>query len=265
MQWILQDFADTADLARVLERFGLNYSLHKVVPFEGTLLPDPDIVDPGDVILFGSYALWRYAEARNLHPGVFKLRPFLDEAPWARAALNGPDAMRLRLRDIPRTLDESPAAWFLRPVDDSKEIAGTVMTAGEIRQLAHSVLAVPEEDIARGALRHDTELMLSQPKDILKEWRIWVVGDEIVTASLYKEGRRVVYRSEIDADAKAFVGDLVAMNPNYAPAYVIDVCRTHDGLFLLETNCLNAAGFYAADLQLLVSALEDLARATVRD
>ena len=48
-------------------------------------------------------------------------------------------------------------------------------------------------------------------------------------------------------------------NPDYSPAYVIDVCRTDEGLKLLETNCLNAAGFYAADLVKLASAIDDLA------
>ena len=41
---------------------------------------------------------------------------------------------------------------------------------------------------------------------------------------------------------------LVARNPAYLPAYVMDICRTDDGLRLLETNCINAAGFYAADV-----------------
>ena len=34
------------------------YSVHKVVPFVGELIPEPEIADPGAVILLGSYALW---------------------------------------------------------------------------------------------------------------------------------------------------------------------------------------------------------------
>ena len=45
-------------------------------------------------------------------------------------------------------------------------------------------------------------------------------------------------------------------NPDYSPAYVIDVCRTDDGLKMLETNCINAAGFYEADLLKLESSID---------
>jgi hypothetical protein len=40
---------------------------------------------------------------------------------------------------------------------------------------------------------------------------------------------------------------------------VMDICQTEDGLRLLETNCINAAGFYAADLAKLAMAIDDMA------
>ncbi|MEM8537212.1 MAG: ATP-grasp domain-containing protein, partial [Pseudomonadota bacterium] len=145
-------------------------------------------------------------------------------------------------------------------VSDSKEIAGTVKTGVEIAALAARVCALAPDEIPRGSLRHDTPLMLTEPVRILKEWRVWVVADTVVTHSVYKEGARVIYRAEIDDDADRFVQELVAANPNYAPAYVIDICRTPAGLKMLETNCINAAGFYAADMQKLVHAVENIPR-----
>ncbi len=47
-------------------------------------------------------------------------------------------------------------------------------------------------------------------------------------------------------------------NQHYAHAYVLDVCRVNGDIKILETNCLNAAGFYAADLHKLVVALESI-------
>ena len=52
---------------------------------------------------------------------------------------------------------------------------------------------------------------------------------------------------------------LVARNPAYSPAYVMDICRTDDGLRPLETNSINAAGFYAADVLRLAGAIDALA------
>jgi hypothetical protein len=100
-------------------------------------------------------------------------------------------------------------------------------------------------------------MMFTKPVRILKEWRLWVVRDELVTFSLYKEGSRVVYRHEIDEDALEFAKRLVEVNPEYAPAYAIDLCRTDVGLKMLETNCINAAGFYQADLLKLVSSIDE--------
>lgn len=257
MQWILQDFEDTRKMASALDRLEIPYTWHKVVPFVGELTPTPTINDPKDVVMFGSYTLWRYAKANDLEPGVFKIRPFVHEEPWQTFLLNGADALFLKLQDVPEKLPNDGKNWFLRPVEDSKEEPGTVKTTDEIIELANKVLALREHEIPKGSLRHDTELMFTEPVRILKEWRLWVVRDEIVTHSLYKEGSRVIYRHEIDDDALEFGKRLVQANPGYAPAYVIDICRTDDGLRMLETNCINAAGFYEADLLKLVSSIDE--------
>ncbi|MEL6678787.1 MAG: ATP-grasp domain-containing protein [Pseudomonadota bacterium] len=259
MQWILQRFEDTSKLAEALTRLGLPFTWHKVVPFVGDLDPEPDIADPDRVVLFGSYTLWRYAEARGLTPGVFRIAPFVQEEAWQPFLLNGIGARFLTVREVAEGLTDTGASWFVRPVEDSKEIPGRVATTGEIITMARKVLALDAEEIPAGSLRHDTQLMLTPPVRILREWRVWVVAGEIVTACLYKEGARVTYRAEIDQDARAFAERMVRLNPGYAQAYVIDICRTVNGLHLLETNCINAAGFYAADLQKLASAIEALA------
>ncbi|MEM7499850.1 MAG: ATP-grasp domain-containing protein [Pseudomonadota bacterium] len=259
MQWLLQEFEDTHKLATALDGLGIAYSWHKVVPFVGDLIPEPVVHDPDAVIMFGSYTLWRYAEAKGYRPGVFKLRPFVYEKAWHRYLLNGPDALFLKLGDVPHALEDDGKDWFLRPVDDSKEAPGRVRRSDEIVHIAKTVLALDEDEIPRGSLRHDTLLMLTEPVRIQREWRLWVVNDAIVTHSLYKDGSRVVYRREIDDEALAFGKRLVGANPGYAPAYVIDICGSERGLRMLETNCINAAGFYAADLEKLASAIDTYA------
>ncbi len=258
MQWILQDFEDTRKMAEALDRLEIAYTWHKVVPFIGELTPVPEIKDPNAVVMFGSYVLWRYAKANNLKPGVFRIRPFVREPLWHPFLLNGADALFMTLQDVPDHFPDDEKDWFLRPVEDSKEEPGNVKSTGEIIELANKVLALKEHEIPKGSLRHDTEMMFTKPVRLLKEWRLWVVEDEVVTYSLYKEGTRVVCRREIDADALEFARLLVETNPKYAPAYVIDICRTQDGLRMLETNCINAAGFYEADLEKLVSSIEQV-------
>ena len=260
MQWILQQFEDTKKLAIALDRLGIAYTWHKVVPFVGDLQPEPVIENKDDVVLFGSYTLWRYAQREYLTPGVFKIRPFVEEEPWHPYLLNGADALFLSLREIPDRLPKEDCQWFMRPVDDSKEEPGKVRCTANIIELAERVLALDEDEIPIGSLRHDTKLMLTQPAHILKEWRIWIVNNVICTFSLYKEGMRVVYRHEIDQDAADFAEHMVRLNPGYNSAYVMDICRTETGLKMLETNCINAAGFYAADLLKLADAIHHINR-----
>ena len=254
----MQHFEDTEKLAGALDRLGIPYTWHKVVPFVGDPQPEPVIEDPDAVVLFGSYTLWRYAQRKDLNPGVFKIRPFVHEAAWHPHLLNGAAALFLSLRDIPDCLPKEERQWFMRPVDDSKEEPGKVRGPSEIIELAERVLVLDEDEIPRGSLRHDTELMLTQPAHILKEWRIWIVNDVIRTFSLYKEGSRVVYRPEIDQDAAEFAECMVRLNPGYARAYVMDICRTETALKMIETNCINAAGFYAADLLKLADVIHHI-------
>ncbi len=254
MQWILQDYEDTAKIAEILSRVGIPHSLHKVVPFIGQLDPVPAIDDPKQVVMFGSYSLRHYAREHGLSPGVFELRPFIHEIPWHKHLLNGVDSKIIMAKHL-GGLDPH-RDYFIRPVEDSKEIAGAVMTGSEIEYMIKALNALKPEEYIKGSLTPDTLLMVAEPVNIQKEWRVWVVNDRVVTYSLYKLGSRVVYRAEIDDDALEFVQKMIALNPGYAGAYVIDVCRTADGLRILETNCINAAGFYAADLFKLVEAFE---------
>ena len=106
-------------------------------------------------------------------------------------------------------------------------------------------------------LTPETLIQVCRPKLILAEYRYWIAGGEIATRSLYKRGARVVYSSEVDERIDGFVREAIA---DWQPhrAFVIDVCDTPDGPRIVEINTLNAAGFYAADVQRLVWALEEL-------
>jgi hypothetical protein len=263
MQWILQKFEDTEKLSAALDRLGIAYSWHKVVPFVGELDPEPEVADPNSVVLFGSYSLWRMAQAKKWSPGVFTIEPFLSQDVWKEFLLTG--SVRLLTVREAAELEEDDTLHFVRPVSDSKEIAGTVMSTAELVSTARGVMKLKEDEIPGGSLCHDTELLLAEPVRIFKEWRCWVVGGEIVTWSMYKEGSRVVYRAEIDEDALDFARSMASLNPGYSPAYVLDVCRTEDGLRIIETNCINAAGFYAADLVKLAGAIESLCQDSAAD
>ncbi len=50
-------------------------------------MPELEVRNPLSVVMFGSYTLWRYARAKSLHPGVFRIAPFVHEKPWQQNGL----------------------------------------------------------------------------------------------------------------------------------------------------------------------------------
>ncbi len=257
MQWILQEDKDNVDLAEILDRMGITYSVHSKL--RDVAVPELVVDDPTRVIVFGYYSAQSFARDRGYTPGVFELQPYVLEQAWQPYLLNPRDAAQfIRVRDIPGTVPDSDRKYFVRPVEDSKTMSGIVLTGKEIRAKAAEVLETPTERLVLGRLSPDTELSLSAPVTIQKEWRVWVVSGKVVTWSLYKMAGQMVVRREIDQDALDFVAKMVKVNPSYSDAYVIDICRTEDNLRIIETNCINFSGYYDADLQRLVDAMEGL-------
>lgn len=253
MQWILQDFEDNQKIADILDRVGIEYSWHKVVPFVGELDPKP-VINQQNVIMIGSYSLRHYASQHGLTPGVFEIRPFLHEHAWQPHLLNGLDSKVIEAQYLGSL--EPDTDYFIRPLDDSKAISGRVMTGSEVEYMVRALHGLKPEEYVRGGLTPETLLMVCEPINIQQEWRTWVVDDEVVAYSLYRLGHKIIYRREMDDDALAFAREMVKLNPGYSGAYVLDICRCDMGLKIIETNCLNAAGFYAGDLFKIVEALE---------
>jgi hypothetical protein len=257
MQWILQEDKDNVDLAEMLDRMGIAYSVHSKL--RDVAVPEPVIDDPNRVIVFGYYSALAFVRGRGYAPGVFELRPYVLEQAWQPYLLNPRDRARfVRVRDIAETVPDDNRKYFVRPVEDSKTMSGVVLTGNEIRAKAMDVMETPADRLVAGRLAPETELSLSVPVTIQKEWRVWVVSGQVVTWSLYKMAGQMVVRQEIDEDALDFVKKMVEANPNYSEAYVIDVCRTENDLRIIETNCINFSGYYDADLQKLIDAMEGL-------
>ncbi len=259
MHWVLQEniFSETGwdTLVETLQRFGIPYSTHKVVPFIGELQPDPEIEGP--VICFGSYSMRHVAKKKNWYPGVFDLfdQNFLvQKKHWGHNMLNY-DSDIVAFKDA--KLNEPR---FIRPIDDSKYFAGKVFDPEEFHKWQSDVCDLNLD--FGSSLSPDTLIQICQPKTIYKEVRLWVINRKIVTASVYKIGDRVVYSSDVDqefyhAAYRLFGGfpePLAGWKP--ADAFVVDFCETPEGIKVVEINTINSSGFYAGDVQKLVFAFE---------
>jgi hypothetical protein len=124
---------------------------------------------------------------------------------------------------------------------------------------AQSMMAsiVDIEDESGDSLSGETLVQICRPKVIYGEYRFWIVNGEIVTKSVYKHGDTIMYAAEVDERFDQFVMDCLAIWQPHR-AFVIDVCDTPEGIKIVEINTINAAGFYAGNVQSLVLSLEEM-------
>ena len=261
MHWVIQDgfFHETGmnELVYLLERFEIPHTIVKVVPFVGEIIPDLEL--EGDVICFGSYSMRHTAKKKNWYPGVFDLEDICEDIYtkdniWTPYLLNN-DSYVCRFDEVKDYLDYHKLdLFFMRPVSDSKVFAGNVFTKEEYDAWYNGVVVLEEDDGT--SLRAGTEVMVSSPKNIQSEYRLFVVHGYIVASSQYKSNGRVQYSKLVDEDILQFGQQRV--NEQYiADAYCMDVCRTSDGIKIIELNTINSAGFYHARVNDLIIAFDN--------
>ena len=260
MHWILQEnmFGELAyaEFCRTLGRLDLPYSVHKIVPFVGTFDEEPRL-DTNNVICMGAYSMRHTAKAMGWNPGVFDLEPFdftVQIQHWGERMLNAHSRVR-RLREV----DLSDRA-FVRPCHDTKAFTAKVFDPFEFKEWQAKIEALgdmPEELMDRNTL-----VQVAPVREIYGEYRFWVIRGEIICASQYKQGDRVLYTADVPQAYHEFVRDMIAIWQPHE-AFVIDVASTPDdgdgyrGIKIIEINTINAAGFYAANLPKLAMAFED--------
>lgn len=255
MHWILQEHflsdPGRSALIAALERFGISYSIHRVVPKVGDLLPEPKL-EHKNVICFGSYSLKPAVIRQEWTPGLFDVfaQDFEKQRDhWGTHMLNFASAIS-SVRDA----TFSGESMFVRPVNDSKHFTGRLFTADEFAIWRESI--GNRETIGRSSLSPETRIQLAPPVTISAEYRFWVVKNEVVTQSLYRRDGEAIFSAEVDGPLRSFVEARIR---EWSPheTFVIDVCATANSIKIVEVNTLNCSALYAADVPRLVIALEE--------
>lgn len=249
MHWVVQDnLYNESGYVRfldALDRLEQEYTIVKVVPFSGELIPDVEL--DGPIMVMGSHSLVKAARRKGWYPGAYTSDNF-DYRIWRERLgdnLLNYDANVTRFGDVECPED---VHFFIRPIHDFKEFSGMVITPENFK-------AWQEKAVAYGdTLNGDTLVAVSPVKKIRREWRFFVVNGNVVAGSLYKIGNMVKSDSNVDPEVYDFANKMANEWPMDL-AFVIDIALTDDGYKVIEYNCINSAGFYAADCQKIVSAL----------
>lgn len=236
----------------------ISHTSVKPIPFANIFVPE-DVDDYSDAtyekyfdksiptVSFGSYALANQLVQEGYIPGGFINENFNIQTQmqhWGKDIFLNSDAV------FGTTITTTPD-WkniFIRPVHDTKVMQAQVVEHDNYEFFMKQLKA---------SVGDDFEILLSKAKDILAEYRLFIVNGKVVAHSLYKLRGEVIYNINVPSYIIEIAEELChKWTP--AKAFVMDFAETETEFLVLEVNNINCAGFYAADIPSIVDAIMEL-------
>lgn len=244
------------EIKEALKSDDISFEEVRIIPFSDEL---PEIKESNDFkIFYGSttlvlnaYKLDKFKEGIFYDKEVFNMRNYFKE--WGNHMLNY-DSEILTFNEIINK-DYKNGTWFVRPIYDDKSFSGRLMTFTEIENLEKSLV-----ESNNPYLTVNTQVAISKPKDIEKEWRHFVVDKKIVSSSKYAEnGNLSKSRIDVPDELLKFVEDRCN---EYVPnnIFVMDTALCDDKFKIVECNCFNDTGFYDNDIKDIIKAVNNSIR-----
>lgn len=268
MHFLIMDKYFNEDGFRIMKEYmvqnNISHTSVKPVPFLNIFVPE-DVTDYTDAsyekyfdksvptMSFGSYALANQLVEEGYTPGGFINENFniFEQMTtyWGRPNFLNGDASFGTVSNITERLNP---IWtdkvFIRPVHDTKKMIATVIERDNFEYAINQFKETVSDDF---------EIMVSSCKDIISEYRLFIVKGEVVAWSLYKLHGEV----RLAQTAPKYIVDKAEeLCKKWVPAdaFVMDFAETSEGYKVLEVNNINCAGFYACDIPSIVEAMLSL-------
>jgi len=262
LHWVIQNNLHEEQgydvLVETVKRFELPHTFVKVIPFSHELVSEDPLPDPpGLKIVMGSISLGKAAEKLGWLPGAF-INSNFHFREWRKhygQHLLNDDATICKFKDV--KWDEDWGSFFIRPCLDDKSFSGQILSWKDYDSWRHKVVDLQEHDTSFYCLTPETEVCYGKPKEIYQECRFFVVDGRIVTGSQYKIGRRVISNEVVPPKLQELAQTMVDLWQPHR-AFALDIADTPNGFKVIEIGCLNSCGFYAANVQKLVLALNEM-------
>jgi hypothetical protein len=237
-----------------------------VVPYQSLTKGSVPVVDgqsvsPDACVI--AYGTFPFARQVQLHhpwmPGAWCNPQNLDCAKYyayfGRFLLNQhyaimPGVEAIRQRDWLFTVLGEENEIFARPTSCHKLFVGRRVS----RETFADILSPTRYDPA-------TAVVIAQPKEIGREWRLIVIGDRVVSGSQYAvNGERAITADlpgEVIAYSQSMLSE-VRWRPD--PVFMLDVCESAGRLWLVELNSFSGSWLYQCDLEAVVAGAADVAQ-----
>jgi hypothetical protein len=253
VRWVVQQNLGTSGdperIGEACKRYGAKCDLIKRVPFSKEL-PDCPIDEP--TIFYGSTRFVNLVfESGRWTPCAFFDPVRFTTAHWGPIYgehwLNS-DAKITTLAEFCFEPHNPDRLFFVRPDKDLKEFQGGVWSFGDLQRWKTGLL---KADLQEEQLAH-IPILVGEPWGIAREWRLFMQDCRVCQASQYRVRHKLNVSSEVPVDVLVFAEKMARL---FSPhdIFVMDVCESADTLYVLEVGCVNSAGFYACDIDQIVS------------
>lgn len=254
--WVIQenllDSKQIADVCFAVKNDGGNVYPVKVIPFSDEIDFFWDEPPTKDVVLYGSAKMSKLAYKKGW-AGLFFNDNF-DTGVWAkhRDDMLNQNPVIIRAGDVIKYFEDQhiddEELFFIRPVLDLKAFAGGVQSVKEIKEHMGST------HVENYSFDVDTMVSMDVPRNILGEWRWFIVNGKVINGSQYRrmgQPHRKQVTIQVRKDHAQELADKWLPHPNC----VMDLAMTSNGWKVVEFNCINSSGFYDNDIPKIVQAI----------
>ncbi len=233
---------DVNELVEILNKNKLSYELFYHIPFDDSY---PQIDKEQHAFVYGAssvtdkvYKDLGVAGGVFAHTNEISLKPFFEETPtlmWNTPIFMG------QFKDFKINNE----AIFIRPLIDSKWLAGTVMEVDEFNEWLEKLKKIDFD--------FSEQIFVSELNQPESEYRLFFVNGNFSTGSQYKKNFEL-YKNRFVPDyiiqkAENFVFE---NKHNLPKSFVVDVGQKEDKIGIIEVNGINNAGFYDIDKEKLM-------------
>lgn len=253
IQWVVQrnltGSNDFNEIRKACELLNIPFVPLDIIPFSPSL---PSFDKTRRSIIYGSTTFYNLAlNDPSLKEGIFfneqsfSIENYIKE--WGAHMLNY-NARITTFQDLLENKNYSAdQLLFIRPNDDNKSFAGEIKRYQEIADWFKQLSGVENS-----FLNSQTKIVIAEPYNIQYEWRLWLVNGKVVAASKYREYFKLKKERGCPDAVKIFAE---ARCSEFMPhdVFVMDICVCGDEFYIVKCGCMNAAGFYAADIGEIVA------------
>lgn len=163
------------------------------------------------------------------------------------------DCLRLGAENMVKHLETRTKTdtIFMRPNHDLKQFSGGIYLVREAIELLTDTVLCGSSGTYK--IAKDFQVIISSPKNVLIEWRWFIVGGKIIDGSVYRRNGQLVKKHIVES-ATGREHDLVKQWLPH-PNCVMDTCLLDTGGHkIVEFNCINGSGFYDHDIKKVMTA-----------